>query len=143
MIPSESSEADEIMTVTSGLASSGALMPGCPKCFNSPTENQKELSRIHGSENTENKTTKVAQRSLVRVKMEEVSDSDDDLLPQLLQVKRQDAKKLPLGTSPSKSNKSVIKSNKDIISKPHYDHMLAQNLLKAAMERQDKPRAKG
>jgi hypothetical protein len=74
--------------------------------MNSPAQNRKELSRIQGSENKKNNPTKVTERSLVSVN---ISDSDDDLALQLLQVKRQAAKKLPLGPSPSKSNKSVMK----------------------------------
>ncbi len=71
--------------------------------------------------------------------VKDVLDSDDDLLPKLLQVKKPAAKKLPFGNSPSKSNKPVTKSNKGTISKPHYDPFTAQNLLK---EQQDKPRTK-
>jgi hypothetical protein len=52
---------------------------------------------------------------------EDVSDSDDDLAPQLLQDKRPSAKKTPSGTSPSKSNKLATILNKGNIRKPHYD----------------------
>jgi hypothetical protein len=76
------------------------------------------------------------------LKVEEILDSDDDLVLKLLQVKRPAAKKPPLGTSPSKSNKMVMTSNKGTICKPHCKLIPAQNLWKAAAELLDKSRTK-
>jgi hypothetical protein len=66
-------------------------------------------------------------------------DSDDDLAYQLLQDKRQSAKKVQYCTSPSNSNKPATRSNKGNICKQHYDPITALNMWE---ELQDKPRTK-
>ncbi len=70
VIPSESSEADKIMT--NRPASPGTSLPACPKFAESRAHNQKASLRIQGSENRDNWPTKVAQRSLLPIKRAEV-----------------------------------------------------------------------
>jgi hypothetical protein len=83
---SDISEAENCMTNAPIIP--GAPMPVSLKIKASPAKKRKESSRIQGPENKENKPAKGAQNSLVPVADKDVSDSDDDLVPQLLQNKR-------------------------------------------------------
>ncbi len=60
VIPSESSEADKIMT--NKLTIPRAPMPASPKIKDSPAQKRKESFRIQGSENKENKPANVVDR---------------------------------------------------------------------------------
>ncbi len=74
--------------MTNELAISEALMPASPKVKDSPAQKQEESFRIQGANNKENEPAKIAHCSFVPVVQEDVSDSDDDLVPKLSQVKR-------------------------------------------------------
>ncbi len=69
------------------------------------------------------------------MKSEDITDTDEDLEPLLVQDKKPSPKK-PFGSSLSRSNKPVMKSLKGYHGKQNYDLITALNMWK---ERQDKP----
>jgi hypothetical protein len=81
------SEAENRMTNVSTISRAPMLLN--QKIKNSPAQKRKESTRIQGTEKKEYTPAKVAHHSMIQVAQVCVSDSDDDLVPKLLQVKRQ------------------------------------------------------
>ena len=100
---------------------------------------------MQGTEDKENETDKVVQRSLVPISYSnDFSDSNDEVEHTIKNIKRSAVKRLPFGNSLVKRNTLVVNTqNKGNIHKPHlnYDAIAFQKLLKEQMERHDKLRA--
>ena len=102
-----------------------------------------ESSRMQGTEDKENETNKVVQRSLVSIlNGNNVSDSDEEVEHAIKNMKRSAVKRLPFGNSQVKCNALVVNTqSKGNIRKQHYDPITYQKLRKEDTERHDRPRA--